>query len=213
MKPATIVLADDHSVVLEGLRRILDRPEFTVIGVAMDGRSLLQVAAKLQPDLVIIDIGMPRLNGIDAARELHKQNRKSKIVFLTMHSEVAYATAALAAGASAFVLKSGAGEELITAIRHALNGRTYVSKAIARAVEAARATRSTPLRGVGDLLTHRQLEVLQLLAEGRQVKEIAALLKLAPKTVEFHKYRIMSLLGVHTVADLTRYAVRRGMLA
>jgi DNA-binding NarL/FixJ family response regulator len=215
-KPATIVLGDDHAIVLEGLRRILDRPEFKVIAVAMDGRSLLQTAADLQPDVVIIDIGMPRLNGIDAARELHRQNRKSKIVFLTMHSEVAYATAALAAGASAFVLKSGAGEELITAIRHALNGRTYVSKAIARAVEDARSmrsTRATPPRGVGDLLTHRQLEVLQLLAEGRQVKEIAALLKLAPKTVEFHKYRIMTLLGVHTVADLTRYAIRRGMLA
>jgi len=106
MKHATVLIADDHSVVVEGLRRILDRPEFEVVGVANDGRALVQAAAQLQPDVIITDVAMPLLNGIDAAREIHKQNRKTKIVFLTMHPEVAYATAALAAGASGYVLRA-----------------------------------------------------------------------------------------------------------
>ena len=213
MKHSTVLIADDHSVVVEGLRRILDRPEFEVVGVVNDGRALVQAAAQLQPDVIITDVAMPLLNGIDAAREIHKQNRKPKIVFLTMHPEVAYATAALAAGASGYVLKSAAGEELINAIRDALNGRIYISKVLATSVEHAREIRPTKTRSAVDLLTHRQHEVLQLLAEGRQVKEIAAILKLSPKTVEFHKYRIMDLLGVRTVADLTRYAVKRGIVA
>ncbi len=213
MKHSTVLIADDHSVVVEGLRRILDRPEFEVVGVVNDGRALVQAAAQLQPDVIITDVAMPLLNGIDAAREIHKQNRKPRIVFLTMHPEVAYATAALAAGASGYVLKSAAGEELINAIRDALNGRIYISKVLATSVEYAREIRPTKTRSAVDLLTHRQHEVLQLLAEGRQVKEIAAILKLSPKTVEFHKYRIMDLLGVRTVADLTRYAVKRGIVA
>jgi DNA-binding NarL/FixJ family response regulator len=213
MKHATVLIADDHSVVVEGLRRILDRPEFEVVGIAHDGRALVQAATQLQPDVIITDVAMPLLNGIDAAREIHKQNRKPKIVFLTMHPEVAYATAALAAGASGYVLKSAAGAELIDAIRDALNGRIYISKVLATSVERAREIRPTITRSAFDLLTHRQCEVLQLLAEGRQVKEIAAILDLSPKTVEFHKYRIMDLLGVRTVADLTRYAVKHGIVA
>jgi DNA-binding NarL/FixJ family response regulator len=213
MKHATVLIADDHSVVVEGLRRILGRSEFEVVGVAYDGHALVEAAAQLQPDVIITDVAMPLLNGIDAAREIHKQNRKPKIVFLSMHSEVAYVTAALAAGASGYLLKSAAGEELINAIRDALNGRIYISKALATSVERAREIRPTNARNAVDLLTHRQREVLQLLAEGRQVKEIAAILDLSPKTVEFHKYRIMDLLGVRTVADLTRYAVKRGIVA
>jgi DNA-binding NarL/FixJ family response regulator len=213
MRHATVLIADDHSVVVEGLRRILDRPEFEVVGVAYDGRALVQAAAQLQPDVIITDVAMPLLNGIDAAREIHKQNRKPKIVFLTMHAEVAYATAALAAGASGYVLKSAASEELINAIRDALNGRIYISKALATPVERAGEICPTNARNAVDLLTHRQREVLQPLAEGRQVKEIAAILALSPKTVEFHKYRIMDLLGLRTVADLTRYAVKRGIVA
>ena len=212
MKRATILLADDHAVVVEGLRRILDRPEFKVVGVVPDGRALLQAAARLKPDLIVSDVAMPLLNGIDAAREILASNRKTKIIFLTMHPEVAYATAALAAGASGYVLKSAAGEELIRAIREVLHERVYVSDAIAESVKRARETRPTKNRSPLDGLTGRQREVLQLLAEGRQAKEIAAVLHLSPKTVEFHKYRIMDALGVRTVADLARYAVKHGIV-
>jgi DNA-binding NarL/FixJ family response regulator len=212
MNRATIVLADDHAVVVEGLRRILDRPEFHVVGVAHDGRAMVQAAARLHPDLIVTDIVMPLLNGIDAARQILKLKRKPKIIFLTMHPEVAYATAALEAGASGYVLKSAAGEQLIDAIRTALTGQTYVSKSIAEAVERARQVQSLHRRGTIGGLTDRQREVLQLLAEGKQVKEVAALLGVSSKTVEFHKYRIMQLLGARTVADLTRYAVRHGMV-
>jgi DNA-binding NarL/FixJ family response regulator len=213
MKRSTVLIADDHAVVVEGLRRIMDRPEFEVVGVASDGQALLRAATGLRPDLIVTDVAMPLLNGIDAAREILKQNPKPKIIFLSMHSEEVFATAALAAGASGYVLKSAAGEELVTAIREVLDGRTYVSKAIAQAVAHARETRPATNQSLIDLLTHRQREVLQLLAEGKQVKEIAAILKLSPKTVEFHKYRIMDLLGVHTVVGLVRYAVRHGMIA
>jgi DNA-binding NarL/FixJ family response regulator len=213
MKHSTVLIADDHSVVIEGLRRILDHPEFEVIGVAKDGRALVQAAAQLQPDVIITDIAMPLLNGIDAVREIHRQNQKPKVVFLTMHSEVSYATAALAAGACGYVLKCAAGEELIDAIRNALNDRTYISKAIAKSVRHAREIRPIVGGRTDDSLTLRQREVLQLLAEGLQVKEIAAVLNLSPKTVEFHKYRTMDLLAIRTVAALTRYAMKQGIVA
>jgi DNA-binding NarL/FixJ family response regulator len=213
MKRSTVLIADDHAVVIEGLRRMLDRPELRIVGVANDGRALLRTAARLQPDVIITDVAMPLLNGIDAAREIHHQNRKARIIFLTMHPEVTYATAALGAGASGYVLKSAAGEELIDAIGAALNGQTYVSKSIAKAVEHARTIRPTNNHSAIDLLTHRQREVLQMLAEGKHVKEIAALLNLSPKTVEFHKYRVMELLGLRTVADLARYAQKSGILS
>jgi DNA-binding NarL/FixJ family response regulator len=163
--------------------------------------------------VIITDVAMPLLNGIDAVHEIHRQNQKPKVVFLTMHPEVPYATAALAAGASGYVLKSAAGEELIDAIRNALNDRTYISKAIAKSVQHAREIRPMVDGRTDDSLTHRQREVLQLLAEGHQAKEIAAVLDLSPKTVEFHKYRIMDLLGVRTVADLILYAMKRGIVA
>jgi len=212
MKHVRILIADDHIVVVEGLHRILGRSEFEVVGVVSDGRALLEEVARLEPDVIIVDISMPLLNGIDAAREILRQHEKPKVIFLTMHSEVAYAVAALDAGAAGYVLKSAAGEELIHAIHAALRGRTYVSKAIAKSVEQAREL-GTNRRSAIDLLTHRQREVLQLLAEGRQAKEIAVLLKLSPKTVEFHKYRIMDVLGVRTIAGLARYAQRLGIVA
>jgi DNA-binding NarL/FixJ family response regulator len=212
MKRSRVLIADDHAVVLEGLHRILDRPEFAVVGVVNDGRALVQAVAECEPELIITDVAMPLLNGIDAAREIHKRNPKLKIIFLTMHPEASYATAALAAGASGYVLKSTAGEELIKAIRRVLKGHTYVSKSIEKAVEHTRIIRPTNNRSAIDLLSHRQREVLQMLAEGKQAKEIAALLNLSPKTVEFHKYRIMELLGLRTVAELTRHALKHGMV-
>jgi DNA-binding NarL/FixJ family response regulator len=213
MKRSRILLADDHAVVIEGLRRILGHLEFEVVGAVSDGRALLHAAARLQPDAIIADIAMPLLNGIDAAREIHKQSPRTKIIFLTMHSETVYATAALAAGASGFVLKSAAEEEMISAIREALAGRIYISKTIAKAVKRAREVRAAHDGSAVDGLTRRQREVLQLLAEGRQAKEIAVALNVSPKTVEFHKYRIMDTLGVRTVVDLTRYALKRGIVA
>lgn len=209
---ATVLLADDHAVVVEGLRRILDRPEFRVVGIVNDGRALVQAAERLHPDLIVTDVGMPLLNGIDAAKKLLAQRRKPKVIFLTMHSEVAYAASALDAGASGYVLKSAAGEELIEAARAALRGDTYVSKSIAAMVHRARHAQSVGRRGRNDGLTDRQREVLQLLAEGKQVKEVAALLGVSSKTVEFHKYRIMETIGVGTIAELTRYAVKLGIV-
>jgi len=212
MKRLRILLADDHAVVLEGLRRILDRPRFEIVGAVADGRALVQAATALQPDVIITDVVMPLLNGIEAARQIVKQNQKSKIIFLTMHPEVIYARQALAAGGCGYVLKSSAGEELITAIDDALHGRVYVTKSIAQAVKRALEARTMSGRSAIDGLTRRQREVLQLLAEGRQAKEIAVTLNLSPKTVEFHKYRIMETLGVHTVAELARHAAKHGIV-
>lgn len=212
MKRPRILLADDHAIVIEGLRRILDRPEFELVGAANSGRTLLEAAARLQPDVIITDIAMPSPNGIEAAREIQEQNPKPKIIFLTMHPELVYANAAFAAGASGYVLKSAAGEELITAIRAALDGRTYISKAIAQSMEQAREAGPGKDRSSINGLTPRQREVLQLLAKGLQAKEIAAMLNVSSKTVEFHKYRIMNELGLRTVADLTRYALKNGIV-
>jgi DNA-binding NarL/FixJ family response regulator len=213
MNRFTILIADDHPVIVEGLRRLLDRPEFEIVGVGTDGRTLVQLASRLQPDLIITAVAMPLQNGIEAAREILAQSRKSKIIFLTVHSEAAYATAALAAGASGYVLKTATVEELLGAIREVLGGHRYVSKAIAKSAANRNGTRPTKNHSDTNGLDYRQLKILRLLAEGRQVKEIAAVLNLSPKTVEFHKYRIMNLLGIHTIADLTRYALRHGIVA
>jgi DNA-binding NarL/FixJ family response regulator len=213
MNRSTILIADGHPVVVEGLRGVLDLPEFEIVGVATDGRRLVQLASELQPDLIITAVAMPLQNGIEAAREILVQSRKSKIIFLTVHSEAAYATAALAAGASGYVLKTATLEELIGAIREVLDGYRYVSEAIAKSAASGDGTRPAQDYSDTDRLEYRQLKILRLLAEGRQVKEIAAVLNLSPKTVEFHKYRIMNLLGIHTIADLTRYAVKHGIVA
>lgn len=213
MKRIAILLADDHAVVIEGLHRILDRPPFEIVGTVTDGRALLKAAEQLSPDIIIADIAMPMVNGIEAARQIRKQNLTSKIIFLTMHTEPIYAVEALHAGASAYVLKSSAGAELLTAIQEVLDGRVYVAKSIAESVKRALEARPVGGRTVTERLTTRQRQVLQLLAEGRQAKEIAVLLNVSPKTVEFHKYRIMDMLGVRTVAELARYAVKHGIVA
>jgi len=172
----------------------------------------LRVANEIQPDIIIADITMPLLNGIDAARQIRKTNTDVKIIFLTMHPDVTFATEALAAGATGYVLKSSAGSELVMAIREAAKGRTYVTKSIAESVKQGLSARSNSWRSPLDKLTSRQREVLQLLAEGCQVKEIAVKLHLSPRTVEFHKYRIMDELGLRTVAELSRYAARHRLV-
>lgn len=212
MNRVKILLADDHSVVLEGLRRILKRPDFRIIGTVSDGRALLQAAAELKPDVIVVDVSMPLLNGIEATRQIRQSDNNVKIVFLTMHPEVTYATEALAAGGSAYVLKSSAGEELVTAIHEALKGNIYVTESLAEPVKHAMEDRSGNREGDTGL-TARQREVLQLLAEGRAVKEIAEVLNISPRTVEFHKYSIMDAVGAHTVAELARFAAKHGIVS
>ncbi|MEO8034129.1 MAG: response regulator transcription factor [Acidobacteriota bacterium] len=209
MKPCRILLADDHAVVLEGLRRILSQPGFEVVGSVGDGRALIEAAAALRPDVIITDVSMPSLNGVEAARIIRKQKRPPKIIFLTMRPEVVYAVEALRAGGSGYVLKSSAGDQLITAIREVLDGRVYVAPLIAEPVMVALRARGTNDHG----LTARQRQVLQLIAEGRTPKEIGAVLNVSDRTVEFHKYRIMATLGLRTVAELVGYAVKRGIVA
>jgi DNA-binding NarL/FixJ family response regulator len=212
MKRIRMLLADDHDIVIEGLRRVLDRPDLEIAGVVSDGRFLLRAAKEIRPEVIIADITMPLLNGIEAARQIRESNRDVKIIFLTMHPDVTFATEALAAGASGYVLKNSAGDELVTAIREVIGGRVYVAKSIRESVMRALSTRSKGWRSPIDKLTSRQREVLQLLAEGVHVKEIAAKLHVSPRTVEFHKYRIMKDLGLHTTAELGRYAARHGIV-
>lgn len=207
-----LLLADDHDIVIEGLRRVLDRPELEIVGVVKDGRALLCAANALRPDIVITDITMPLLNGIDAARQIRKSDPNVKIIFLTMHPDVTFATEALSAGGSGYLLKNSAGDELLTAIREAMQGRIYVTKSIAGAVKLGLSSRSNTWRSPLDKLTSRQREVLQLLAEGLQVKEIAVKLNVSSRTVEFHKYRIMDELGLRTSAEIARYAARHGIV-
>ncbi len=210
MKHCRILLADDHAVVLEGLRRILDRPDFEIVGEARDGAALLKAAAELHPELIIVDVTMPVLNGIEAARELRKSDLTTKFVFLSMHSEAAYARAALAVGGSVYVLKSSAAEELVDAIHAVLNESPEAIEPLGEKPASHRAGRREGVRREG--LTHRQQEVLQLLAEGRSIKEVAMLLRLSSRTVEFHKYRVMQALGVRTVAELGAHAAKHGLI-
>jgi DNA-binding NarL/FixJ family response regulator len=206
-----LLLADDHDIVLDGLRSVLDQPDFEIVGSVTDGLALAKAAAELRPDVIVTDITMPLLNGLDAARQIRKVDSKVKIVFLTMHPDIGYAVEALSLGGSGYVLKSSVSDELLVAIRDVLRGVTYVSQAIRE--QAMQALHRSAKEGTAsDPLTSRQLEVLQMLAEGRAVKEIAYWLNVSPRTVAFHKYRIMEQLGVHSAAELARYAVKRGIV-
>ena len=210
MKALRVLLADDHAIVLEGLRRILE-PEFEIVGEVADGRALVAVALMHRPEIIITAISLPLLNGIEAAREIRKINRKVKIIFLTMHADASYAVEALDAGGSAYVLKSGAVTEILLAIREVLNGRVYVSPSINKEVLRVQMERTGRREEAPVGLTPRQREVLRLLAEGKSLKEVAAALKISVKTVEFHKYRIMNQLGIRTNAEMTKYAVKVGV--
>jgi len=207
-----ILLADDHSVVLQGLQRILDRPEFEVVAAVRDGRALVESAVALKPDVIVADISMPLLNGIDAMRQLHQLHSKMKVIFLSMHPEAIYAVEALKAGASGYLTKSADDEELISAIRRVLAGKSYVTPSLEESVMNRLHEPRARAHGPDDALTSRQREVLQLLAEGKRAKEIAVLLDVSVRTVEFHKYRIMETLGIRTVAGLAAYAARNRIL-
>ena len=207
MAKARILAADDHRIMGEGLRALLE-PEFELVGVVEDGRELIDAHDRLHPEVVVADVTMPRLNGIQAVRKLKQDGSRAKFVFLTMHPDVSYATETLEAGASGYVLKHSAPDELVTAVREALAGRTYITPRIAG--EVLEALRQGPDRKK-KRLTARQSEVLQLIVEGKSAKEIAAALDLSPRTVESHKYAIMDQLGVKTTAELVRHAVQEGL--
>lgn len=212
MKRWRVLLADDHDIVLAGLRLVLNQPDLEIVGAVKDGRALVKAAEELRPDVIVADVTMPLLNGIDAARQIRKGDSTVKIIFLTMHPEIGYATEALSLGHCGYVLKSSVADELPIAIRDVLRGRTYVAQAIREPVMHALQAHSHKEGTASDLLTPRQREVLQMLAEGRSVKEIASTLNVSPRTVEFHKYRMMEELGIHTVAELARYAVKSGLV-
>ena len=212
--PKRILLADDHGLMLEGLTRLL-AGEFEIVGTATDGRTLVSETLRLRPDVVVLDIGMPGLNGIEAARQVNKALPACKIVFVTQKLDPAYVHAAFTAGARAYVAKQSASKELLDAIRRALRDHYYVTPLVGpRAAELAELDPSrNPSEFFGSTLTPRQREVLQLVAEGKTTKEISAALHISPKTVEFHRNGLMDELGVRTTAELTRYAISRGIVS
>jgi DNA-binding NarL/FixJ family response regulator len=212
MSKPRVLLADDHRILAEGLRGVLE-PEFQVVGVVADGRELVAAGKKHRPEVIVADITMPALNGIEAAIQLQNAGVRSKVVFLTMHNDVAYAHRALEAGASGFVLKHSAAAELVTAVREALKGKTYVSPMIAGDLLRSYRDGKGKSGNEADRLTPRQREVLQLLAEGRSAKEVASILKISTRTAEFHKARIREALGVQTTAELVQCAIRLGIVS
>lgn len=211
--PKSVLIADDHVLMLEGLAHLLAK-HFEVVGVASNGREMLSMAERLNPDVVLLDVGMPEMNGIDAARRLSKQQPGVKIVFVTQQLDPAYLHAAFSAGAKGYVSKQSAAKELVRAIELALNDRFYVTplaqKGTARS--ASLNPQLNPAEMFGARLTPRQREVLQLVAEGKSTKQISSLLKISPKTVEFHRNSLMDELGVRSTAELTRYALSRGIV-
>jgi DNA-binding NarL/FixJ family response regulator len=211
MSRPRVLLADDHRIVAEGLKSLL-MPDFELVGVVEDGLELISAAKRLQPDVIVADITMPRLSGLEALAELKKDNPDVRIVILTMHHDVAYARRAIESGASGFVLKHAAPAELVTAIQSALNGKTYLTPTLAG--EVLQEIRQNP-ESTNDpvaSLTTRQREVLQLFAEGHSAKEIAAALSISVRTVEFHKYQMMETLGLHHSTELTHFAIKHGVL-
>jgi DNA-binding NarL/FixJ family response regulator len=206
-----VLLADDHRVVSEGLKRLL-ADDFELVGVVEDGCALVAAAKKLQPDVIVADITMPHLNGLDAMAHLKKNNPDVKVVFLTMHQDPAYARRALEAGAAGFVLKHSAPAELVMAIQAALKGQTFITPALASDVLRQAQQDSRDIDNPAESLTPRQREILQLLAEGRSAKEIATALAISPRTVEFHKYQMMEARGLHSNAELIHFAIKHGIV-
>jgi DNA-binding NarL/FixJ family response regulator len=206
-----VLLADDHLMVAEALKSLL-APEFELVGVVEDGRALVEAAGTLRPDVIVADITMPHLNGIDALVQLRQRGDHVPVVFLTMHRDATFARRALDAGASGFVLKHSAPAELVLAIRAALEGKTYLTPQLAG--EVLESMKQGPQQAGSTLgsLTPRQREVLQLAAEGQSAKHIAATLGISPRTVEFHKYQMMESLGLRTNAELVHFAIRHGLV-
>ena len=205
MSRARVLLADDHRIVAAGLQALLS-VDYELVGQAQDGRSLLELARQVPADFIVADISMPGLNGIDALRQMRREGLDVPVVFLTMHTEPAYARRALEAGAAGYVLKHAAPQELLQALQAAAKGSIYISREIAAEVLGAPGHRTE--RDPASGLTPRQREIIVLLVEGRSAKEIARLLDISHRTVEYHKYQAMEALGVATNAELIQLAIR-----
>ena len=211
MSKPSILLADDHTLFVEALHNVLE-PEFTLVGEVGDGRALLEAAPRFRPDVILLDLSMPLLNGIDAAYQLKRLVPDTKLLFLSMHGDATYVTEAFRAGAAGYVLKRSTATELLQAIRAVLRGQLYVSPMLTKDVLDPLLHGKRAMTVPQKQLTMRQREVLQLVAEGRSLKEIATILCVSVKTVEFHKTRIVKELGLSTTADLTKYAVTHGLV-
>jgi DNA-binding NarL/FixJ family response regulator len=205
-RQATVLVADDHAIVMEGLVSLLKEHDFDVIGAVGDGEKLMESARRLKPDVIVTDLSMPGLTGLDVLVKLKAEKIESKVVVLTMHNDAERATAALRAGAAAFLLKESAGEELVTAIHQALQGRVYLTAAVTKSVIERMAEKPG---AQPPPLTPRQLDVLRLIVKGQRMKEIASVLNLSTRTVETHKYEMMQVLGLKSTAELVRYALEQ----
>ena len=216
MKKTRILLADDHGVVRKGLRFLLEsEPDFEVAGEAADGRQAVDLTAELEPDVVVMDIAMPRLNGIDATDQIVRRSPRTGVIILSMHSDEEYLVRALSAGAKGYLLKDSAEADLVAAIRSVSEGKPFFSPAIAKTLleDYLRRLQQRGLEDSYDLLSDREKEVLHLLAEGKTNKEVATLLDLSPYTVETHRNHIMQKLNLHNTAEIVLYAVRKKIIA
>ncbi len=211
MKQPRVLLADDHKLLLEAFRKLLE-PDCDVVGSVTDGRALLAAASKLKPDIIVLDISMPMLNGLDAGQQLKKMMPDVKLIFLTVNEDPDFVAEAFRVGASGYLLKNSAASELFQAIQEACRGRAYVTPLIAQGMVDSFIA-GPGRRKIFGKLTPRQREVLQLLAEGRSVKEAATILNVTPRTVAFHKYRMMSELRLKTNAELIQFAIKRGLVS
>ncbi len=207
--PTRVLLADDHTLVRQGLKALLEREGFAVVGEASNGQEAIRLAPNIRPDIAILDISMPILNGLDAARELQKASRSTKSILLTQHDEDQYVIEALRAGVRGYVLKNQASTDLIHAIQQVCRGEIYLSPSISGTIVTAFLSKTSVQT---DPLTSRERQVLQLVGEGKSSKEIAVLLGISIKTTESHRTRLMRKLDIHELASLVRYAIRRGLV-
>jgi DNA-binding NarL/FixJ family response regulator len=213
MKPITILLADDHAVVRKGIQLIAQgEPDLEVVGVAKDGREAVELFQKLKPDVTILDHSMPGLNGLEAAAQIAKLDGRASMIMLSMHSDATYIMRAISAGVSAYVSKESAEDEIVDAIRAVAAGKPYLSSAIAHRLLVSGGENNASLEDPYDMLTSREKETLQLVAEGKTNKEIAAILNLSPHTVETHRNNLMQKLDLHSLVALVMYAVRRRLV-
>lgn len=210
MSKPRVLLADDHTLVLEGFKKLLEE-HCQVVGSAEDGRALLDAAKRLQPDIIVLDISMPKLNGLDAARRLRKIVPQARLIFVTVHADSDYVNQAFQAGASGYLLKRSAGSELLQAVQAVASGNYYITSLVAKDLVQSTLTGMAPSMTDPNRLTMRQREILQLVAEGLTLKEIASTLGLSPKTVEYHKSKLMEQLSLHTTAELTKFALTHGL--
>ncbi len=211
MRQPRVLLADDHSLILKGIKGLLET-QYEIVGLVDNGMALVDAALRLEPDVVVLDISMPILNGIDAMREIKRKLPKTKVIILTMHSSPIYLRKAIEAGAVGYVLKSGAAEELLIAMAKAMKGEVYITPAFKdQTQESVAHWRTKPGRSPIEL-TSRQRQILQLIAEGRANKEIAHILGVSVKTIEFHRGRLMAKVGANSVAQLTKVAIQEGLI-